>query len=108
MRSVRLILIVIFFAVLFPFFKNEDDGYRVWLRYERVKDPKQLQEYSEHIQLIVSESGSSTMEAALVELKEGLSSMLNKNIAIQSGGQQKGAVLVGTPANNKAIASLGL
>lgn len=108
MKLTRISLLFICFCFQYPFSVSADDGYRVWLRYERVKDPKLLQEYSGHIQLIASETGSPAMKAAQEELKEGLSSLLNKNISIQSSPGQNGTILIGTPNNNKTIASLHL
>jgi alpha-glucuronidase len=106
MKLFKIIILIICFSV--QLLVNADDGYRAWLRYDPVKDPQLLREYSEQIHTIASEGISPSMKAAQEELREGLSSLLNKDISIQNGSMQNETVLIGTPANNKAIAALHL
>lgn len=85
-----------------------EDGYRTWLRYEPVADRALSKEYNKAIQSIVSEGFSPTTLAAEKELTRGLSAMLGKDVPIKQRVQRRGTLIIGTPENSDAIASLGL
>jgi alpha-glucuronidase len=62
------------------FFCNAEDGYRLWLRYDKIDDPALLQQYRNQISSIVFTGNSSTLTAAKKELRIGLTGLLDKTI----------------------------
>ncbi len=85
-----------------------EDGYDMWLRYSPVADQRSLKAYQKQLTQIVVEGESSTLAVATAELQRGLSGLLAKPIAINKGKLSKHALVIGTPANSPAIASLNL
>jgi len=84
-----------------------EDGYRLWLRYETVKDKALLTAYQQKIRGICTEGNSPVLESAKEELTTGLSSLLSKKINTGTI-LQNNTILIGTAANSALIASLHL
>lgn len=70
-----LVCIALLFICVFSF---AEDGYRLWLRYDKVKNPKLLQQYRSQIAAINFISRSSTIDVAKKELINGLEGMLDR------------------------------
>jgi len=58
-----------------------EDGYRLWLRYDKIDNNTLLQQYRNQIKSIRFLSNSPTLTAAKTELKAGLQGLLDKKIA---------------------------
>ena len=85
-----------------------EDGYDLWLRYARVADTARLAEYRAAISELVLTSGEPTMQAARDELARGLNGLLGRPVPVADAPTRDGTLVVGTPANSPAIASLPL
>jgi alpha-glucuronidase len=59
---------------------SADDGYRLWLRYNKIDDNTLLQQYRNQINSIFFSGNSATLTAAKNELKTGLRGLLDKEI----------------------------
>jgi alpha-glucuronidase len=89
-------------AGLFAGTLRAEDGYRLWLRYDKVSNPQLLSHYQEHItQIIIPEQS-----AAGEELKTGLSGLLSKTIPAVSSITQDGAIIAGTPLTSPGVNKL--
>ena len=84
-----------------------DDGYDLWLRYKPVEKPM-IGAYRASAAVLVSAGASPTMNAARDELVRGLSGLLDRKEPVDDTVRRNGAVLFGTPANSRTIASLKL
>jgi alpha-glucuronidase len=83
-----------------------EDGYRLWLRYDKVGDSRLLDQYRRAISGIeMSATSSPVLASAREELVRGLSGLLDLKVHLLSSTQE-GAILVGTPASNPAIAAV--
>ena len=60
-----------------------EDGYRLWLRYDKIQDAKILQRYSDQIQSVYLPQSSPTLDIAGRELVNGLKGLLGKEITSQ-------------------------
>lgn len=85
-----------------------DDGYELWLRYQRVAEPARLREYRGAIRYVVLGGDSPTMRAAHDELTLALRGLLGETLPSRTDVHANGALLVGTPASSRLIASLPL
>jgi alpha-glucuronidase len=85
-----------------------EDGYRLWLRYDRITDPRVLTEYSENITGWMTEYNSPTVKAAGNELQTGLSGLLGKTVPLVTKVNRSGIVVAGTPGSSPLVASLKL
>ncbi len=85
-----------------------EDGYRMWLRYDRITDQQQLELYRTLIQYVVLEGDSPKLQAVESELEKGLSGLLDKQISFRSTINREGGLIIGTPQNSQIIASLDL
>ena len=74
---------------------HAEDGYRLWLRYEKISDPAILKTYSKSLSGLIVEGSSPTLSAAKQELIEGVSSMLGRSFG-ETGAVSNGTVIIGT------------
>lgn len=73
-------LITSFLFLLLFFSVRADNGYRLWLRYDKVSNPTLLKQYREQIQSVYFPGTSPTLLAAKKELMEGLEGLLGAKI----------------------------
>jgi len=69
--------------LLFLFLFNDifsEDGYRLWLRYDIVRDARLLSEYNRSVTGILASGNSETVDAALRELTTGLEGLLGHKV----------------------------
>ena len=83
-----------------------DDGYRLWLCYDKINDNNILQQYKNTISSINFYGSSPTLTAAKKELQNGLQGLLYKKIPEQSQ-INNGSILAGI-ASNSSIKNLSL
>ncbi len=81
---------------------HAEDGYRLWLRYDKIKNGKRLQQYQQLITGIYLPGTSPTLTAAKEELVQGLEGLLGKKTAIQKNLTQ-GSIVAGTAAQSPFI-----
>src|SRR6476620_11014426 len=95
------LLFIIFFSVSASY---AEDGYRLWLRYDKVDDDRLLEQYRNAISCIHFSRTSPTFDTAKEELINGLQGLLDKKIFPQNK-IENGTVLVGL-ASDSIIHSL--
>lgn len=82
-----------------------EDGYRLWLRYDKIEDAKLLAHYQQQITGIQFNNTSATSDVAKKELLQGLQGLLGKKI-IDQKSINGGTVVVGTPGSSSYVKSL--
>jgi len=102
-RRVLLLFLMGFSILVFPHVKAED-GYRLWLRYDRIEDPGVRKHYVSEIRYIVFPTTSETGRVAFEELKQGISGMLDISIPLSDRVTKSGTLLVGTINSHPDIA----
>ncbi len=85
-----------------------EDGYRLWLRYERVDNEDRRSQYRAQITALVVSGASPTLAAAGEELERGLTGLLGEKIPVEAAVARSGTLIVGTPQHSPWIASLDL
>jgi alpha-glucuronidase len=103
------LLILFFWAALLPSISRAEDGYRLWLRYDRIDDQQLLQQYRAAIHDLHFNTTSATLRAASDELTNGLEGLLGHPIGQINGETahiNDGTLLVGTPASSAPITRL--
>jgi alpha-glucuronidase len=85
-----------------------EDGYRLWLRYDRIADSGKVREYKESIRAVVLNSQSATGSVIKQELGLALAGLLGENIPIEKDFRSSGTVLIGSPGSSPVIKSLKL
>lgn len=103
MKKIALFSFLILAVVLLV---KAEDGYRLWLRYDRIANSQKLAQYNQFIKGWVVEGDSPTLGAAKSELQTGLNGLLGKEITALKTLQYDGMILAGTPASSPLIASL--
>lgn len=101
---IKFLRIVQYFLLLVPLLfivsvSRAEDGYDLWLRYEKIEDKKLSFNYRQLYPTLRVESRSPTMEAATKEITRGLSKMLSLNITQVSDPQNTNGIVLGTFAN---------
>jgi alpha-glucuronidase len=85
-----------------------EDGYDLWLRYRLVSDAGRLAEYRAALTHLMVAGDSPTLRAARDELSRGLAGLLGTDIPQANHVQGDGALIAGTPATSRLIATLPL
>src|SRR5262249_49860585 len=83
-----------------------EDGYRLWLRYDRLPD-QAIADDRPRLSSVVVPGRSPTLDAIRTELVEGLSRSLGMRVPAADAVDRDGAVVVGTPKSSPIIAGLG-
>lgn len=86
---------------------RSEDGYRLWMRYDRIEDASALSVYRSAIRNVVIPGKGAVLEAARMELTDGLNGLLGKKIRIRERVGRCDALVAGTPAGCPEIAGLG-
>ncbi|RPD51948.1 alpha-glucuronidase family glycosyl hydrolase [Paracnuella aquatica] len=86
---------------------HSEDGYRLWLRYDKVANATLLQQYRSAVSGVYFPTPSPVLAAAKEELTNGLNGLLQKTMASQAGIAAN-SLVVGTPKSLPAIASMKL
>ena len=84
-----------------------EDGYRLWLRYDRLPT-QSVDQYDKNIRAILASGQSETAGVIRSELTEGLAGLLGKAPATVTRITIDGTLIVGTPSDSQEIASLQL
>ncbi len=99
------VLILLFIGALIP--ARADDGYRLWLRYDKLPNNAVLR-YRKQILSMYVAGDSATSSAVRGELASGIAGSLGERIAIGRDAFVSGELIVGTPASSKVVGSLHL
>jgi len=83
-----------------------ENGYRLWLRYDKVSDPVKLENYRSHINQVVVEGPSAIMNAVRNELDMALSGLLDKKTDFADKPLPGNILIAGTPESSAMIVSL--
>ena len=81
-----------------------EDGYRLWLRYDKVSNPQLLQQYRNSIGAIQFKASTPVLQSAKKELLEGLQGLLEKKMPESATTDR--LLAAGTPASSKLVQTL--
>ncbi len=84
-----------------------EDGYQLWLRYNKLTDAATINQYKAYTQGIVLEKESPALLLARQELQLALQGLLQTKVTFSNTLQGSG-VIIGTPSSSGIIASLAL
>lgn len=101
--SKRVSLIVLALVSFFTDCSNAEDGYRLWLRYDRITKKELIAQYKIHTTELVIEHTDPVIKAAMEELQEGLNGLLGEKIRVKERVSKDGAIIIGTPEGSSII-----
>ena len=84
---------------------HAENGYDLWLRYQKVDNSQLLNSYSKTLAKLTFPVNSATLTEAKKELQQGLDGLLDTNLP-ETDGISKGTLLVGTPASSKVLSGI--
>ena len=102
----RIIGLVLCLGTALPFSARAEDGYRLWLRYDRLPD-RVIDDYRPRLASVVVPGRSATLDAIRAELVDGCSGLIGHPVPVAGDVDRDGAVIVGTPGSSPIIAGLG-
>ncbi|GAA4446415.1 alpha-glucuronidase family glycosyl hydrolase [Nibrella saemangeumensis] len=87
---------------------HADDGYRLWLKYDLIKDAARRDGYARSAQFIAVNASSPILQTAASELQTGLQGLLGKSIPVNpnAGSRTGGIILSVSPAPNADVQTL--
>lgn len=82
-----------------------EDGYRLWLRYDKIKNSVVLQKYRSAVSSIFFDGSSPTISKAKSELVNGLTGLLDKKVSLTTDTKNASIIIVSRqmPGNTKGI-----
>ncbi len=83
-----------------------EDGYRMWLRYEIVKNNDLLRQYKSYLNAVVLNGSSETINVIKDELEIGFKGLISEMPDFKTTPDEDGTLVIGTPKSSKLIASL--
>lgn len=87
--------LILFVTLIFiTSFAKADDGYRLWMKYDLLKDKTKLTTYSQSINYIQSENQSPIIKSATDELQMALKGLLGKTVSIQNQASANGGIIL--------------
>ncbi|MDX1640451.1 MAG: alpha-glucuronidase family glycosyl hydrolase [Balneolaceae bacterium] len=86
----------------------DEDGYRAWLRYEKIEDESLLDDYRNALSSVVLHGYSPTIEVIQKELKASLPNLLDTEISFVDEVQNSGTLVIGTPESLPQIDALNV
>jgi len=107
MKIIHLLSSILLFLLLANCTKAED-GYRLWLRYDKLTNAQLLEKYKTSFSSIVATGNSETITVLKEELTKGLSGLLGQQIVISGKSEMQGSLIIGTPQSSSIINSLKL
>ena len=105
MKKINILLISAF--LLCSLQTMAEDGYRLWMRYDKITDVSLLNEYKALIKNIYAAPTSPILLSATDELTMGISGLFGNAIPITNSFQNN-CLLIGTPTSSSLIASMNL
>ncbi|WP_291585179.1 alpha-glucuronidase family glycosyl hydrolase [Bacteroides sp.] len=84
---------------------HAENGYDLWLRYQKVDNSQLLNSYSKTLAKLNFPVNSATLTEAKKELQQGLNGLLDTKLP-ETDGISKGTLLVGTPASSKILSDI--
>ncbi len=99
-RNVFLLLLLVVAATLRS---RADDGYRLWLKYDRIADAAPRQQYQRAAQFIANPGTTPVLRAAAGELQRGLSGLLGQVVpVVAAAGSRTGGIVLRVDAKASA------
>jgi alpha-glucuronidase len=99
-RNVFLLLLLVVAATLRS---RADDGYRLWLKYDRIAEAAPRQQYQRAAQFISNSGTTPVLRAAAGELQRGLSSLLGQSVpVVAAAGSRTGGIVLRVDAKASA------
>jgi alpha-glucuronidase len=99
-RNVFLLLLLVVAATLRS---RADDGYRLWLKYDRIADAAPRQQYQRAAQFIANPGTTPVLRAAAGELQRGLSGLLGQAVpVVAAAGSRTGGIVLRVDAKASA------
>ncbi|AXE21663.1 alpha-glucuronidase [Runella rosea] len=83
-----------------------DDGSRLWLNYDLIKDAKQRESYAPFTKFIAVSSDNQTLKIATEELQTGLQGLLGKKVTILKTATSTGGILLNVNQNAPSSANI--
>lgn len=84
---------------------HAENGYDLWLRYQKVDNSQLLNSYSKTLAKLNFPVNSAILTEAKKELQQGLNGLLDTNLP-ETDGISKGTLLVGTPASSEVLSGI--
>jgi alpha-glucuronidase len=79
LKKTQIIFSVLFILIFFAH-AHAEDGYRLWLRYNKINDAALLAQYKNNIRSVFVSGNSATLSVIRLELRQGLAGLLGSEI----------------------------
>lgn len=96
------------FFIAISFSTSANNGYDLWLKYEKLKDVKLISSYQGTLQSVSISGNSATIQKAKEELAFAIKGLLGSNIKWKNEAIENNSLIIGTPSSNKIIAGLAI
>lgn len=101
-KTIHPLLILVFFSLHL----SADDGYRLWLRFDKVSDASRLSAYQEAIQQVFIDGEGEILHTAGTELTRALAGLLGREVPLLESAGAKPGILAGLIGQSTLIDQL--
>ena len=95
-------------ALTIGFSSFANNGYNLWLNYEKIRDLQLIAQYKSNIKTVSIAGNSITIQKAKEELYNAFKGLLDYHPKWTETGLENNSLVIGTPFSSKTIASLKL
>ncbi|NLT50544.1 MAG: hypothetical protein GXX85_06470 [Ignavibacteria bacterium] len=99
----NILLLFFIFNLLFA-----DDGYRLWLKYDKIKDARLIEYCEKNIKGIYIERDAGILKTAACELEQGLEGLLGKKIKRVNEIKEDGIIVASKYSDSKILSQLDI
>ncbi len=110
-RSKNQFSMILFVFCLVAFSNNiiyADDGYDLWMKYNKINDKMKLQEYQQTLSYFIYSGDSKTGEIIKKEIQKGMGGLLGEEVFFRKAVTQNGAVIICTLRSCGIVEKLNL
>lgn len=101
-HSIIVATLIVAWVVVLCLPARAEDGYRLWLRYERLPDAE-VELYRDAIRSVVVQGDSPTLDAVRTEIQNGLTGLLGEETSVSTELKKINSLLIGTPTSSPLI-----
>ena len=102
----RLLAIIYFFVSVTPVTLHAEDGYRLWLRYEKITDARVMSLYKKNIRSLAVVGNTPTIDVAKEEIIKAFSGLTGTTLSPSLSVTALSSLIIGSASSLKEISSL--
>src|SRR4051812_11401575 len=98
--------LLLFLLLAITNFSVAEDGYRLWLRYDKITNQRIAEKYKKQIQQLFISGNSATIQKARQEFITAIQGLLGNTVSNVNTLKTDGTIIAGTVSSNPVLGAL--